>query len=279
MMQNGISEVGQIQNLSLPEQGITGPSRITSIKHILPQKRPVDNDENDSFGLQPITGIFVHQSEDVWALKFDNGDTLGVTYNHPVYSLTANDWRSLVPLFFAAKPRINVNNSSVLVAMKIIFQIIYNKDKLQSFKPYSSTTGDRANLQNNIGYARIYVLDEFGNLIKEFDDLLFDMVINLILGCKSLQMGEVDQGALFVMEPEWDKHLWFVLENGDYRISFKKYRDIVMSREAFHQFVHQFSMCVLSTIEYFYQGVSGNPAYLEWKAEILADLSYLTTLE
>jgi hypothetical protein len=93
MMQNGISEVGQIQNLSLPEQGITGPSRITSIKHILPQKRPVDNDGNDSFGLQPITGIFVHQSDDVWTLEFDNGDTLGITYNHPIYSLTANDWR------------------------------------------------------------------------------------------------------------------------------------------------------------------------------------------
>jgi hypothetical protein len=84
--------VNEVVNMNLPEQGISGQFRVTSIKHILPQKKPVD-DETDDFGLQPITGIFVHESDNVWALRFDNGDTLGVTYNHLIYSVTAGDWR------------------------------------------------------------------------------------------------------------------------------------------------------------------------------------------
>lgn len=35
----------------------------------------------------------IHQSNDVWTLEFDSGDTLGVTANHPIYSTTAQDWR------------------------------------------------------------------------------------------------------------------------------------------------------------------------------------------
>jgi len=53
----------------------------------------VDENEADDFGFQPVTGIFTHQSNDVWTLEFDSGDTLGVTSNHPIYSTTAQDWR------------------------------------------------------------------------------------------------------------------------------------------------------------------------------------------
>jgi hypothetical protein len=92
MSEKGYS-VDEVVSMNLPEQGISGPFRITSIKHILPQKRPTDEDPTDNFGFQPITGIFTHQSDDVWTLHFDNEDTLGVTYNHPIYSVTADDWR------------------------------------------------------------------------------------------------------------------------------------------------------------------------------------------
>jgi hypothetical protein len=79
--------------MHLPEQGISGPFRITSIKHLLPQKRPAEENEAADFAFQPVTGIFAHRSDDVWRLAFDSGDTLGVTYNHPIYSTTAGDWR------------------------------------------------------------------------------------------------------------------------------------------------------------------------------------------
>lgn len=93
MQKEGIEKVGQYHYLSLPEQGISGLSEITSIRHILPQKVPIDEDTEDDYGFQPVTGIFVHESDDVWTLTFDNGDTLGVTFNHPFWSVDAGWWR------------------------------------------------------------------------------------------------------------------------------------------------------------------------------------------
>jgi hypothetical protein len=86
-------QLGAVVNMDLPEQGISGPFKITAIRHILPQKKPVDEDPTDDYDYRPVTGIFVHQSDDVWTLTFDSGEPLGVTYNHPVYSVTAGGWR------------------------------------------------------------------------------------------------------------------------------------------------------------------------------------------
>jgi hypothetical protein len=85
--------VDGIVNMNLPEQGISGPFKITSIKHIFPQKKPVDEDENDEWEYRPVTGLFTHQSNDVWKITFDNGTALGVTNNHPIYSVSKGDWQ------------------------------------------------------------------------------------------------------------------------------------------------------------------------------------------
>lgn len=86
-------QVDALVEMNLPEQGITGPFRITSIKHIIPQKKPVDDDEADEYGYKPITGLFIHEASDVWKLTFDNGEELGVTHKHPIYSTTESDWK------------------------------------------------------------------------------------------------------------------------------------------------------------------------------------------
>ncbi|MFN8320501.1 MAG: EndoU domain-containing protein [Saprospiraceae bacterium] len=85
--------VGELVNMNLPEQGISGPFRITSIKHISPQKKPVDDDETDNYEYRLVTGLFTHQSNDVWKLTFDDGTVLGVTNNHPIFSITKGDWQ------------------------------------------------------------------------------------------------------------------------------------------------------------------------------------------
>ncbi len=90
--QKGYS-VDAVVNMNLPEQGILGPFRITSIKHILPQKKPVDEDEADDYDYRPVTALFTHRSDQVYEITFDNEETVGVTYQHPIYSLTAGDWR------------------------------------------------------------------------------------------------------------------------------------------------------------------------------------------
>ncbi len=87
-----------IVNMNLPEQGISGPFKITSIKHITPQKKPIDEDPNDDYEYQPVTGLFIHHSDQVHNITFvsANGDwheTIGVTAPHPIFSTTHNDWR------------------------------------------------------------------------------------------------------------------------------------------------------------------------------------------
>jgi hypothetical protein len=82
-----------IVNMNLPEQGVLGPFKITSIKHILPQKKPVDEDPSDDYEYRPVTGLFIHHSDQVHNITFSNNETLGVTAPHPIFSTTHNDWR------------------------------------------------------------------------------------------------------------------------------------------------------------------------------------------
>lgn len=85
--------VDAIVNMNLPEQGISGSFKITSIKHIIPQKKPVDEDLNDEWEYRPVTGLFSHHSDGVHNITFSNNETIGVTALHPIYSTTYNDWR------------------------------------------------------------------------------------------------------------------------------------------------------------------------------------------
>ncbi|HHH55019.1 MAG TPA: hypothetical protein ENK91_15250, partial [Bacteroidetes bacterium] len=90
-----------IVELNLPEQGINGPFRITSIKHILPQKKPVDEDPDDDYDYKPVTALFIHHPDEVYNITFEGlsqrglkkAETIGVTYQHPIFSVTAGDWR------------------------------------------------------------------------------------------------------------------------------------------------------------------------------------------
>ena len=84
--------VDGVVNLKLPEQGISGPFRITSIKHILPQKKP-ESDPGEGYEWKPVTGLFIHHSDQVHNISFDNNETIGVTAPHPIFSTTHNDWR------------------------------------------------------------------------------------------------------------------------------------------------------------------------------------------
>ena len=85
--------VDGIIKMNLPEQGISGPFRITSIKHIKPQKKPVDEDPNDDYEYKPVTGLFIHHSDQVHNINFSNNETLGVTAPHLIFSTSHNDWR------------------------------------------------------------------------------------------------------------------------------------------------------------------------------------------
>ncbi|RLD17560.1 MAG: hypothetical protein DRI69_12025, partial [Bacteroidetes bacterium] len=85
--------VDGVVKMDLPEQEISGAFKITSIKHIIPQKKPVDDDPDDDYEFKPVMALFIHQSDQVYSITFDNKEEIGVTYQHPIYSVTASDWR------------------------------------------------------------------------------------------------------------------------------------------------------------------------------------------
>lgn len=93
LKQNEINNCGDILYLSMPEMGCEGFAEVKSIVPFYFNKTCSTESDEDDYELQPITGIFEHISDDVWKLVFDDHDTLGVTGNHPIFSLDAYDWQ------------------------------------------------------------------------------------------------------------------------------------------------------------------------------------------
>ena len=119
--------VDGIINMNLPEQGISGPFRITSIKHIIPQKKPVDEDPNDEWEYRPVTGLFTHLSNDVWKITFDNGEVLGVTNNHPIYSVLKGNWQNAGHLEIGEEVLAKGSNTKVVGKERDqALQLVYN---------------------------------------------------------------------------------------------------------------------------------------------------------
>lgn len=110
-------EADKVVILNLPEQGINGPFRVTAIKHILPQKKPSE-DAGDGYDWKPVTGLFEHQSNQVYTISFDNGESLGVTYQHPIYSVTAGDWKLAGELEIGEEVLTKSGNSKVVSSTK-----------------------------------------------------------------------------------------------------------------------------------------------------------------
>ena len=110
-------EIEKVVTLNLPEQGINGPFRVTAVKHIIPQKKPTE-DAGDGYDWKPVTGLFEHQSNQVYDISFDNGEELGVTYQHPIYSTTTGGWRLAGELEIGEEVLTKSGNTKVVSSTK-----------------------------------------------------------------------------------------------------------------------------------------------------------------
>lgn len=139
-------EAEKVVILNLPEQGINGPFRVTAIKHILPQKKP-EGDAGDGYDWEPVTALFEHESNQVYTIDFDNGESLGVTYQHPIFSVTAGDWRLASELKIGEKVQ-TYNGESAVTESKIIdcSKKVYN---LEVKDLHNFLVGDRGFLVHN----------------------------------------------------------------------------------------------------------------------------------
>lgn len=127
MDQKGSYDVGDIHYLYMPEQGLIGYNQVVSIKYILPQKKPVDEDLTDDFEYKPVTGIFIHKSDDVWEVNLNNDTPLGVTANHPIYSITDGEWKPAIELRIGEEVLSKEGTSKVVSKIKLdSVQRVYN---------------------------------------------------------------------------------------------------------------------------------------------------------
>lgn len=132
--------------------------------------------------------------------------------------------------------------------------------------------GDKAYLQNFIGYSNFWLIDEFGNLIEKFEHMLLDVVINLTSNYKSLLRGEITEGNLFVMEAEWKRHFSFIKIGDNYQFSFSNFRNIVLTSAELHSFLNDLIVYSFQAIEFLYKGIINNINYMKWKEEVYGNL-------
>lgn len=154
--------------MNLPEQGISGPFRISSIKHIVPQKEPVDEEPDDEWGYRPVTGLFTHISNQVYNITFDNTEVLGVTSSHPIYSETYKEWRQAGDLEIGEKV-LTLKGTTKVVSLKPdpTPQMVYN---LEVKDLHNFLVGDEGLVVHNSSWH--YFTDELDKIKKYINDFI-----------------------------------------------------------------------------------------------------------
>lgn len=85
--------IGSSVYLQLPEMGVQGWAAVTRITPSLIDTRVWEGTIEQPFVSRPITGRFIHESDNVYDLYFQGStDSLGVTGTHPIWSLDRNEW-------------------------------------------------------------------------------------------------------------------------------------------------------------------------------------------
>jgi len=85
-------KVGEEIYVNLEQKNLQRYMKVTKIEKFFLESSKDNRNVNDFYELYPVTGIFVNHAKNVWQLAFENGDTLGVTAEHPIYSLTNQGW-------------------------------------------------------------------------------------------------------------------------------------------------------------------------------------------
>lgn len=89
----GAEKVGAKVMLDMPEMGITGEVVVVKIKPNQLDTRFLEELRRGDYVFRPLTGTFKHKSNEVYYLRFDSREEpLGVTGNHPIWSLDRDDW-------------------------------------------------------------------------------------------------------------------------------------------------------------------------------------------
>lgn len=87
-----VNKPGDVISMIFMEMGVAGDFKVTSTKHAIPQKIPEGDDLDHDYSYNAVTGIFTHIVDQLLVIHFENGDTLTVTPNHPIFSPSKKNW-------------------------------------------------------------------------------------------------------------------------------------------------------------------------------------------
>lgn len=122
-----ISKINDAVWLSIPEQGIEGTFVVDKIEHLKRTNTPTKENSDPDFVYSRVTGIFAHNSNDVWKLTFDNGEELKVTSAHPFLRDGSDEWVAVSAL--SAGDKVRTESGAATLISKVLlpgFHKVYN---------------------------------------------------------------------------------------------------------------------------------------------------------
>lgn len=90
--QNNLDKVGNVTRIDLDEIDMHGSVTVTEVAANQLDTRFWNEERNGDYVNRPIIGKFIHTSDNVYDLTFDNASPLGITGEHPVWSYDREGW-------------------------------------------------------------------------------------------------------------------------------------------------------------------------------------------
>ena len=181
-----ISKINDVVWLSIVDQGVEGSYIVTKIEHCRNNLTPASEISDPDFVYSRVTGIFAHNSDDVWKLTFDNGEELEVTSAHPFLRDGSDEWVAVLAL--SAGDKVRTESGAATLISKVFlpgFHKVYNL----------SVENTKTFLVGDNGFV-------VHNTCAQLDDLANRFINNFSKELKKLEIGN------------WWSKGW--PENGDY---------------------------------------------------------------
>jgi hypothetical protein len=125
-------KLGNKVHLDMPELGAAGQATVTKISPNHLDTRLWNENRQGDYVSRPITGKFEHESNEVYYLSFEgNPAPLGVTGNHPIWSIDRNGWAEAGNLQVGEKVKTQTGTSKLTQK-----QVVKGKQKVYNLEVY-----------------------------------------------------------------------------------------------------------------------------------------------
>lgn len=170
--------VGNTIFIDMPEMGIEGSATVISIRENQLDSRLLPLKDAHGYATRPITGKFIHRSNDVYSLYFDSLEKpIGVTGSHRFWSICRNTWVSAANLYIGEKVK-SVQGYGVLVRReKQASSTVYN---LEVYRTHNYIVSRNELLVHNECWGKIWAdLYNKANEFAESEGETWDLIATI----------------------------------------------------------------------------------------------------